>query len=95
MDIESKKAKRKPTEYRIFIRPPGTQQASIIEVGTIVAFTPQQARRKAAASNEIISTYAKRQKSGEVTILAIPVSSMKPSIVKISQVARVEEPEHV
>jgi len=95
MDIEATKAKRKPTEYRILIRPQRSKQITLIEVGTIVAFTPQQARRKAAASNEMISDYAKRQKLGEVAILAIPVSSMRPSIVRISQVARVEEPEHV
>lgn len=84
--------KRKPTEYRILIRPRSSQGIKLMEVGTIVAFTPQQAQRKAAASIPAISMTAQKQKLSEIAIFAIPSSSMKPGIVRVSHVARVQEP---
>lgn len=84
--------KRKPTEYRILIRPRSSLGLKLMEVGTIIAFTPQQAQRKAAASIPAIAMTARRQKLSEIAIFAVPATSMKPGFVRFTEVARVQEP---
>lgn len=80
--------KRQPTDYSIFIE---AARNTLTRVGSVTAFTPQQARSRAAREITAITTAARRSKTGSVTVYSVPATSMKPSSMTVKVTTQSKE----
>lgn len=70
--------KRPPTSYNVLIQH-RDQPDVLTHVGRVSAFTPEQARSRAAKSITAVKRAAREAGDNSVTLLTIPATSMKPA----------------
>lgn len=73
--------KRKQTTYRILVvtSKPGANER-LMDAGTVEAYTPLTARRRAVT--QLPAVQARARRNGAVTLYAVPALSMKPQVVR-------------
>lgn len=70
--------KRQPTAYNVLIQS-ADQPETLTHVGRVNAFTPSQARSRAAKSITAIKRAARQNPEKAVTVVTVPATSMNPT----------------
>lgn len=81
--------KRKPTKYAILVKPGGKDDIKYLPCGVVEAFTPEQARRRAANDLPLVAIAAGAD-GGAVMLYAVPITSMTGTLVEVERVTRVK-----
>jgi len=74
--------KRRATDYNILIARAG-QPKTLRLVGSVTAFTPDQARSRATKTIPAITAAALKSRAGSVTVYSIPATSMRPLSLRV------------
>ena len=81
--------KRKPTRYNILVSGETTKPQTLELLGSIVAFTPEQARHRGA--NQFADTLTTGTQPTDRVLYAVPASSMRPGTVTVRRVISVKK----
>jgi hypothetical protein len=79
--------KRQPTEYNVLLLHPD-HPYTMTQVGRVSAYTPAQARSRAAKSISEIKREASKTLYKEIQIAVVPASSMKPTLMRFGPLTK-------